>query len=78
MHYQEGGALEQPIREDKYTSPLHPDVTIITRAYKDGSITVDLEGDNIEHISAVETELKVAFMRKGMIGKLRDRTEVVR
>lgn len=78
IHYEEGGEVDRPLREDKYTSPSHPDVTIISRAYKDGTMTIHLEGSNMESLSAVEVELKVAFMRKGMIGQLRGRTEVER
>lgn len=75
---EDNAPIDQPIREDKYCSVSHPDVVIITRVYKDGHTTIDLEGDNHESLSAVETELKVVLMRKGMLGKLSDRNEVER
>ncbi len=67
---------EKPEREDKYRSVTHPDVVIITRRYANSDVTINVEGDRADHVSQVETELKVTLMRKGMLGMLRTRTEI--
>lgn len=75
-HAREHQQFEKPLREDKYRSTTHPDCAIVTRHYADGSTTIDVEGDRYDHVNAVEIELKVILMRKGMIGLLRNRKEI--